>query len=52
MILNFRTDMLQQAINYLMLSFVFSRILEFETQAEGGRKRCEVELWDCSGDFK
>lgn len=53
MILNFLPDMLQQAIDsLLMLPFVFSRILEFETQAEGGRKRCEVELWDCSGDFK
>lgn len=31
---------------------IFSRILEFETQAEGGRTTCGVELWDCSGDFK
>lgn len=30
------------------------RILEFESQAEGhgDTKTCEVELWDCSGDFK
>lgn len=29
------------------------RILEFESQPEGsGDKTCEVELWDCSGDFK
>ncbi|KAM7400418.1 hypothetical protein PAMA_004891 [Pampus argenteus] len=29
------------------------RILEFESQLEGsGDKTCEVELWDCSGDFK
>ncbi|XP_014906558.1 intraflagellar transport protein 22 homolog [Poecilia latipinna] len=29
------------------------RILEFESQPEGsGDKICEVELWDCSGDFK
>ncbi|CAG07111.1 unnamed protein product [Tetraodon nigroviridis] len=28
------------------------RILEFETQAEGGRTTRGVELWDCSGDFK
>ncbi|XP_019739236.1 intraflagellar transport protein 22 homolog isoform X2 [Hippocampus comes] len=30
------------------------RILEFETQLDGcGEvKSCEVELWDCSGDFK
>nr|XP_040027856.1 intraflagellar transport protein 22 homolog [Gasterosteus aculeatus aculeatus] len=31
------------------------RILEFETQpavAGGDNTKCEVELWDCSGDFK
>ncbi|XP_041658466.1 intraflagellar transport protein 22 homolog [Cheilinus undulatus] len=30
------------------------RILEFETQPErsGDSRACEVELWDCSGDFK
>ncbi|XP_062259501.1 intraflagellar transport protein 22 homolog isoform X1 [Platichthys flesus] len=30
------------------------RILEFESQPEGSvdNKTCEVELWDCSGDFK
>ncbi|XP_017281448.1 intraflagellar transport protein 22 homolog [Kryptolebias marmoratus] len=29
------------------------RILEFESQLEGsGDKTCEVELWDCSGNFK
>ncbi|XP_034039252.1 intraflagellar transport protein 22 homolog [Thalassophryne amazonica] len=30
------------------------RILEFESQTEGGgdKHMCEVELWDCSGDFK
>lgn len=29
------------------------RILEFESAPEGsGDKTCEVELWDCSGDFK
>uniref|UniRef100_A0A7N8WRJ1 Intraflagellar transport protein 22 homolog n=1 Tax=Mastacembelus armatus TaxID=205130 RepID=A0A7N8WRJ1_9TELE len=30
------------------------RILEFESQPEGSgdNKKCEVELWDCSGDFK
>ncbi|KAM4728707.1 intraflagellar transport protein 22 homolog [Anableps anableps] len=29
------------------------RILEFESQPEGSDdKTCEVELWDCSGDFK
>ncbi|XP_061798297.1 intraflagellar transport protein 22 homolog isoform X1 [Nerophis lumbriciformis] len=30
------------------------RILEFESQLEGSgdMKSCEVELWDCSGDFK
>ncbi|KAM9789165.1 intraflagellar transport protein 22 homolog [Neosynchiropus ocellatus] len=29
------------------------RILEFESQPEGGGdKTCDVELWDCSGDFK
>ncbi|CAJ1072527.1 intraflagellar transport protein 22 homolog [Xyrichtys novacula] len=30
------------------------RILEFESQsgAGGGGRACEVELWDCSGDFK
>ncbi|XP_061587142.1 intraflagellar transport protein 22 homolog [Cololabis saira] len=29
------------------------RILEFESQPEGsGDKTCEVELWDCSGNFK
>ncbi|KAM9844833.1 intraflagellar transport protein 22 homolog [Aulostomus maculatus] len=30
------------------------RILEFESQLEGSgdNKTCEVELWDCSGDFK
>ncbi|XP_025756170.1 intraflagellar transport protein 22 homolog isoform X2 [Oreochromis niloticus] len=28
-------------------------ILEFESQPEGSSdKSCEVELWDCSGDFK
>ncbi|XP_070701721.1 intraflagellar transport protein 22 homolog [Pempheris klunzingeri] len=27
------------------------RILEFESQPEGN-STCEVELWDCSGDFK
>ncbi|XP_030016385.1 intraflagellar transport protein 22 homolog isoform X2 [Sphaeramia orbicularis] len=31
-----------------------ARILEFESQADGhgDNKTCEVELWDCSGDFK
>ncbi|RVE61891.1 hypothetical protein OJAV_G00176480 [Oryzias javanicus] len=29
------------------------RILEFESQLQGsGDRTCEVELWDCSGDFK
>uniref|UniRef100_A0A1A8FA29 Intraflagellar transport protein 22 homolog n=1 Tax=Nothobranchius korthausae TaxID=1143690 RepID=A0A1A8FA29_9TELE len=29
------------------------RILEFKSQLKGsGDKTCEVELWDCSGDFK
>ncbi|XP_012738130.2 intraflagellar transport protein 22 homolog [Fundulus heteroclitus] len=29
------------------------RILEFESQPDGSDvKTCEVELWDCSGDFK
>ncbi|XP_053185681.1 intraflagellar transport protein 22 homolog [Scomber japonicus] len=30
------------------------RILEFESKLEGGsdNKACELELWDCSGDFK
>ncbi|KAK5889220.1 hypothetical protein CesoFtcFv8_015244 [Champsocephalus esox] len=30
------------------------RILEFESQAEGSHDndKCDVELWDCSGDFK
>ncbi|XP_015225356.1 intraflagellar transport protein 22 homolog [Cyprinodon tularosa] len=29
------------------------RILEFEAHPEGSHdKTCEVELWDCSGDFK
>lgn len=30
------------------------RILEFESQTEGSGNKaiCEVELWDCSGDFK
>lgn len=30
------------------------RILEFELQPEDSRdsKSCEVEIWDCSGDFK
>lgn len=30
------------------------RILEFESQPQGSgdNKMCEVELWDCSGDFK
>ncbi|CAN9502938.1 unnamed protein product [Ophioblennius macclurei] len=30
------------------------RIVEFESQPEGSanNKTCEVELWDCSGDFK
>lgn len=30
------------------------RILEFESQTEGSSNKavCEVELWDCSGDFK
>lgn len=30
------------------------RILEFESQNEGSNDKhaCEVELWDCSGDFK
>ncbi|XP_029309716.1 intraflagellar transport protein 22 homolog isoform X1 [Cottoperca gobio] len=30
------------------------RILEFESQPEGSRDnaKCEVELWDCSGDFR
>ncbi|TDH05840.1 hypothetical protein EPR50_G00126750 [Perca flavescens] len=30
------------------------RILEFESQPEGSGDyaKCEVELWDCSGDFK
>ncbi|XP_069013770.1 intraflagellar transport protein 22 homolog isoform X2 [Embiotoca jacksoni] len=30
------------------------RILEFESQPKGSgdNKTCEVELWDCSGDFK
>ncbi|XP_056248468.1 intraflagellar transport protein 22 homolog isoform X2 [Seriola aureovittata] len=30
------------------------RILEYESQPEGSgdNKTCEVELWDCSGDFK
>ncbi|XP_037537725.1 intraflagellar transport protein 22 homolog [Nematolebias whitei] len=30
-----------------------ARILEFESQLEGsGDKTCDVELWDCSGDFR
>ncbi|MEQ2267185.1 Intraflagellar transport protein 22 [Xenotaenia resolanae] len=30
-----------------------ARILEFESQPEGSDdKTCDVELWDCSGDFK
>ncbi|XP_054452082.1 intraflagellar transport protein 22 homolog [Anoplopoma fimbria] len=30
------------------------RILEFDSQPEGSgdNAKCEVELWDCSGDFK
>lgn len=31
------------------------RILEFESQNEGSGDKsstCEVELWDCAGDFK
>lgn len=35
--------------------YFFLRILEFETQpavAGGDNTKCEVELWDCSGDFK
>lgn len=37
----------------MQLLSTVSRILEFESQPEGsGDKICEVELWDCSGDFK
>lgn len=33
---------------------MFLRILEFESQpvGSGDNKACEVDLWDCSGDFK
>lgn len=40
--------------NLFCCHFPSERILEFESQIEGSGNKtsCEVELWDCSGDFK
>lgn len=38
-----------------LFSHIVSRILEFELHNEGSGDKystCEVELWDCAGDFK
>lgn len=54
------TKCLEHNVNELLTNITYfavtnpRRILEFESQTEGSGNKtvCEVELWDCSGDFK